>query len=70
MLLVFSMVIAMPMVQTNSIAAQVDGLGLSPDIALGPVTLDVFGLVIAALVGVVVFGGVRQIARVAEWMTP
>ena len=69
-LLVFSMVIAMPMVQANSIAVQAQAVSGAPSIDLGVFQVDVIGLVLAALVGVVVFGGVRQVARVAEWLTP
>lgn len=49
-------------VQANSIAEAFEG-------AYGVSTL-VVGLVIAALAGIVIFGGIRQIARVAEFTVP
>ena len=62
-LLIFSMVVAMPMVQANSISVLV--------VATAPaVPTWVAGLVMATLTGVVVLGGVRSVARTAEWLTP
>jgi AGCS family alanine or glycine:cation symporter len=49
-------------VQSNSIAAAVEGAFAVPKLATGTA--------IAALTAVVIFGGVRQIARVAEYMVP
>ncbi len=49
-------------VQANSIAGAVEGAFGLPKL--------VTGLVIAALAGVVIFGGIRQIARVAEFVVP
>ncbi len=61
-LLIFSMVIAMPMVQGNTIAlALSEGHGIAP-----PVT----AVVLMVLTALVVFGGVRGVARAAEVLTP
>jgi len=49
-------------VQANSIAAAVEGAFGLPKL--------VTGLIIAAIVGLVVFGGIRQIAKVAEIVVP
>jgi alanine or glycine:cation symporter, AGCS family len=49
-------------VQANSIASAVEGAFGLPKL--------VTGLVIAALTGVVIFGGIRQIAKVAEIVVP
>lgn len=61
-LLIFAMAVAMPMVQSNTIAVVVSE-------AHGVPTW-VSAIVLAALTAVVVFGGVRGVARAAEWMTP
>lgn len=61
-LLVGSMAIAMPMVQANAISATLE--------ASHGVATWVTALVLAVLTGVVVLGGVRQIARVAEILVP
>lgn len=61
-LLVFAMAVAMPMVQSNTIA-----VGVAE--AHGVPTW-VSALVLAALTALVVFGGVRGVARAAEWITP
>lgn len=61
-LLIFAMVIAMPMVQANTIAVALDaGHG---------VPTWVTGVVLMALVAFVVFSGVRGVARAAEVLTP
>jgi len=61
-LLIFAMVIAMPMVQANTIAVALEaGHG---------VPTWVTGLVLMVLVGLVVFAGVRGVARAAELLTP
>ncbi|MCC7281144.1 MAG: sodium:alanine symporter family protein [Acetobacteraceae bacterium] len=49
-------------VQSNSIAEAMEGAFAVPKLATG--------VAIAALTAVVIFGGVRQIARVAEYMVP
>ncbi|SDB84143.1 alanine or glycine:cation symporter, AGCS family [Raineyella antarctica] len=61
-LLIFSMVIAMPMVQANAISSVAQGSHGVPAWTMA--------IVLAALTGVVVMGGVRGVARVAEWLTP
>lgn len=61
-LLVGSMVIAMPMVQANAISNVAHGSHGIP--------LWICAVVLAALTAVVVMGGVRGVARVAEWLTP
>ena len=61
-LLVLSMAVAMPMVQANAISSVAAG---SHGVPTG-----VSALVLAALTAVVVVGGVRGVARVAEWLTP
>lgn len=61
-LLVFAMAVAMPMVQSNTIAvALADAHGV-PTVGSA--------VVLAALTAVVVFGGVRGVARAAEVITP
>lgn len=61
-LLIFSMVIAMPMVQANTIAiALQDGHGIDPVLS---------GIVLMSLTALVVFAGVRGVARAAEILTP
>ena len=49
-------------VQANSIADAVQGAFGVPKLAVGAV--------VAVLAGIVIFGGIRQIARVAEWVVP
>jgi alanine or glycine:cation symporter, AGCS family len=49
-------------VQANSIADAMEGAFGAPKLAVG--------LVLAALTGVIIFGGLRQIARVAEFVVP
>lgn len=49
-------------VQANSIADAMEGAFGMPKLATG--------LAIAALTGVVIFGGIRQIATVAEYVVP
>ncbi|MGG1399643.1 alanine/glycine:cation symporter family protein [Bacillus salipaludis] len=54
--------ILLPGVQANSIAAGVkNGFGISPTIT---------GIVIVALLAFIIFGGVKRIARVAEFVVP
>lgn len=61
-LLVFAMAVAMPMVQSNTIAvALADAEGVPTTVA---------AVVLAGLTAVVVFGGVRGVARAAELITP
>ena len=61
-LLIFAMVIAMPMVQGNTIAIALQhGHGVEPWIT---------GIVLMVLTALVVFAGVRGVARAAEVMTP
>lgn len=61
-LLIFSMVIAMPMVQGNTIAiALQEGHGVSPLLS---------AVILMVLTALVVFAGVRGVARAAEVMTP
>ncbi len=60
--LIFAMVIAMPMVQANTIAAALDGGHGVPTWASA--------LILMALTGLVVFFGVRGVARAAELLTP
>lgn len=60
--LVFSMVIAMPMVQGNTIAVAIEaGHGVAPWVT---------GVVLMILTALVVFFGVRGVARAAEILTP
>lgn len=61
-LLVLTMAVAMPMVQANAIS----------NVAYGShgIPLWISALVLAALTAAVVMGGVRGVARVAEWLTP
>lgn len=61
-LLIFAMAVAMPMVQSNTIAVVFDHAHGIPT--------WVSAIVLAALTAVVVFGGVRGVAKAAEWMTP
>ncbi|WP_232548437.1 alanine/glycine:cation symporter family protein [Propioniciclava soli] len=61
-LLIFAMVVAMPMVQSNTIAVALE--------AAQGVPTGVTGVVVAALTALVVFGGVRGVARAAELITP
>lgn len=61
-LLILSMVVAMPMVQANSISTVAQGAHGVP--------LGISAAVLALCTGVVVLGGVRGVARVAEWLTP
>lgn len=61
-LLVLSMAVAMPMVQANAIANVAGGSHGVPS--------WVSALVLGTLTAVVVMGGVRGVARVAEWLTP
>ena len=49
-------------VQANSIAQAMEGAFGVPKIGVG--------FAVAALTGVIIFGGIRQIARVAEWLVP
>ena len=61
-LLIFAMVIAMPMVQGNTIALALhEGHGIDPLVT---------GVVLMVLTALVVFAGVRGVARAAEVMTP
>ncbi|WP_182355199.1 alanine/glycine:cation symporter family protein [Flaviflexus huanghaiensis] len=60
--MVFSMVVAMPMVQANSISGVLYGSHNIPP--------WVSGIVIAVATGVVLIGGVRGIARATEWISP
>ncbi len=54
--------IFLPGVQSNSIAAGMEnGFGISPTIT---------GIVLVVLIGVIIFGGVKRIARVAEVVVP
>ncbi|USR79596.1 alanine/glycine:cation symporter family protein [Arcanobacterium pinnipediorum] len=60
--MVFCMFIAMPMVQANTIAKVVAGAhGIDPAI---------IGVVIAGLTALVLFGGVRRVARATEVISP
>lgn len=60
--MVFSMTVAMPMVQSNTIAGVLDNSqGVAPWVT---------GLVVAALTGLVLFGGVRGVARATEIISP
>lgn len=61
-LLIGSMALAMPMVQANSISATLD--------ASHGVATWVTAILLAALTAVVVLGGVRKVARVAELLVP
>ncbi|NLW13815.1 MAG: alanine:cation symporter family protein, partial [Trueperella sp.] len=60
--MIFSMVVAMPMVQANSISGVLYGSHNTP--------LWISGTIIAISVGVVLVGGVRGIARATEWISP
>ena len=61
-LLVFAMVVAMPMVQGNTIAIALDkGHGVSPMLS---------AVILMVLTALVVFAGVRGVARAAGLMTP
>ena len=61
-LLIFAMVVAMPMVQGNTIAIALQaGHGVEPMVT---------GIVLMVLTALVVFAGVRGVARAAEVMTP
>ncbi|MDP9806593.1 AGCS family alanine or glycine:cation symporter [Trueperella bonasi] len=60
--MVFSMTVAMPMVQSNAIAGVLaNSHGVEPWVT---------GLVVAVLTGVVVVGGVRGVARATEVISP
>lgn len=60
--MVFCMFVAMPMVQANTIAQVISGAhGIDPWI---------IGLVIAGLTSLVLFGGVRRVARATEVISP
>lgn len=61
-LLVLSMAVAMPMVQANAISGVAEGSHGVPT--------WLSAVVLAALTAAVVMGGVRGVARVAEWLTP
>lgn len=61
-LLILAMVVAMPMVQANTIAVALDAGHGVPTWATG--------LVLMALVALIVVGGVRGVARAAEVLTP
>ncbi|VEI13610.1 alanine/glycine:cation symporter family protein [Trueperella bialowiezensis] len=60
--MVFSMTVAMPMVQSNTIAGVLENSqGVAPWVT---------GLVVAGLTAVVIFGGVRGVARATEIISP
>lgn len=60
--MVFSMTVAMPMVQSNTIAGVLaNSHGVEPWVT---------GLVVAALTAIVVFGGVRGVAKATEVISP
>ncbi len=60
--MVFSMTVAMPMVQSNTIAGVLaNSQGVEPWVT---------GLIVAGLTAVVVFGGVRGVARATEIIAP
>ena len=61
-LLIFSMIVAMPMVQGNTIALAVQ--------SAHNVDTWITGVVLMVLTALVVFAGVRGVARAAELMTP
>lgn len=60
--MIFSMVVAMPMVQANSISGVLYGSHNTP--------LWISGIIIAVSVGIVLVGGLRGIARATEWISP
>ncbi|MBM9433400.1 alanine/glycine:cation symporter family protein [Flaviflexus equikiangi] len=60
--MVFSMIVAMPMVQANSISGVLYGSHNLP--------LWISGLIIASLTAAVLVGGVRGIARATEYISP
>lgn len=61
-LMVFSMVVAMPMVQSNAISGLLE--------SSHGVSTWVSALVVSVLVGIVVVGGVRSVASVTQWVSP